>query len=225
MQGERERGPVHRQQQLAAEVDVGVDRLLRVHVDVGPGRAVRADRHQRQVERAVLGADAGVAVEVTGVSGVEDPAPSARDRPGSPQCVVAGQGASREVPGRGRGEPQARDLRLLFPVELDDALARHSPLLQVRADAQRHEERRRLDAGERAHRRQVEMVVVVVRDHDRVHLGQRAEAGRDRVQPLGPDELRRRDPLAPHRIEQHAASLDLDQRRRVTEPHDAQPVR
>ncbi len=57
VQGQVEGRPVHRDHQAAPHVDVGGHPVLGGHVDVRPGVAVRADLHQRHVERAVLRAD------------------------------------------------------------------------------------------------------------------------------------------------------------------------
>ena len=59
-----EGAPVDRHQQPAGvgvEIAVGPHGFLGIHVDVGPGLVVGADRQQRQVERAVVGADLGEA--------------------------------------------------------------------------------------------------------------------------------------------------------------------
>jgi hypothetical protein len=56
----------------------------------------------------------------------------------------------------------------LVPVELDDARLRDAPFAQVRTDAERHDERRSLRAGQPDDRVDVEVVVVVVADQHRV---------------------------------------------------------
>ena len=69
----------------------------------------------------------------------------------------------------------------LPPVELGDARSRHAEGLQMRAHAQRGDEGH---AGLRqlAHRRVVEVVVVVVGDHHRVELRQCVERDRRLVE-------------------------------------------
>src|SRR5687768_4451049 len=54
MKGEVESSPVNWKQDLALEITVCVDSLLRIQVNVRPGNVVRADLHQREVEWAVL---------------------------------------------------------------------------------------------------------------------------------------------------------------------------
>ena len=60
------------------------------------------------------------------------------------------------------------DRGLLVPVQLDDPILRDSPAAQVGADTERDEERRGLGAQQLPHRRQVEVVVVIMGDDDRV---------------------------------------------------------
>ena len=68
----------------------------------------------------------------------------------------------------------------------------YPPLAQVRADAERHDERRALGAGQADDRVDVEVVVVVVADDHRVDGGQRLQRHRHLVQPLRAHRLRRR---------------------------------
>ena len=163
--------------------------------------------------------------EVPGVAAVEDAMPRTRDDPGAPERRVAvREAAPREVPGRRRRDRQIADGGLLLPVELPDLRRRHAPLLQVRADAQRHEQERAA-ARERLHRLHVEVVVVVVRDQDGVERRQVRERDRRREEPLRPEQRRRRNPLAPDRVRQDAPPVDLDERAGVAHPRDAQPGR
>ena len=81
------------------DVEVRAHRLLGVHVDVRPRRVVRADRHQREVERAVVGADVGEALGVAGVAAEERPVPRPDERPRRPQRGVAGRGTGRRSAG------------------------------------------------------------------------------------------------------------------------------
>src|SRR5690606_21001630 len=72
---EHERAPVHGRHPPRAQVLAGAYRLLRVHVHgphEPPGR-VRPDRHQRQIDAGVAGADPAEPVPVAGVSGEVDP--------------------------------------------------------------------------------------------------------------------------------------------------------
>ena len=86
---------------------------------------------------------------------------------------------------------EVADAGLLVPVQLDDALRRNPPLPQMRADAQRDDERRPLGAGQRQHGVHVEVVVMVVADHHRIQGGQRLQRRGHRVQSLRPDGARR----------------------------------
>ena len=117
--------------------------------------------------------------------------------------------------------PRVRQPVRFPPVELDDALGRHAPALEVRADAERRDERH-VGLGERADGRVVEVVVVIVRDDHQVERRQRLERHRHRLEALRAGEPQRRGARSPHRIGQHAHAVDLDQHRRVSEPGGAQ---
>ena len=93
-----ERAPVDRHQQTrprVGDVQVRADRFLGVHVDVRPRRVVGADRHQRQVERPVVGADLREALGVAGVAAEVRAVRRADERPRRPQRGVAGAGSGR----------------------------------------------------------------------------------------------------------------------------------
>src|SRR5688500_11538961 len=105
MEGEVERSPVNRQQELPAQHPVRIDRLLRREMDIGPRLTVCADLDQRQVERPMRGADVREAGEGAGVTAVEDTVPRPRDGPRCPERVIAvAEAAPREVARRCRGE-------------------------------------------------------------------------------------------------------------------------
>jgi len=97
---------------------------------------------------------------------------------------------------------------------------RHAPALEVRADAERHEEAR---AARRQvlHGLHVEVVVVVVRDQHRVDLRQVGHSDRRRMESLRPDRDRR-DALREDRVEQQAQAIDLDVHAGVADPERAQ---
>jgi hypothetical protein len=63
--------------------------------------------------------------------------------------------------------------------------------------------------------RPIEVVVVVVRDHDRLERGQRGQGYRRRVKPARSEKVRRRSAGAPHRIGEHPGSVDLQRHRRM----------
>ena len=76
VRGKSERGPVEGNQYPVAarrtvEIAVGRNGLLRIHVDVGPGFVVGADREQGEIERAVLAADVAKAAGVSGIAAEE----------------------------------------------------------------------------------------------------------------------------------------------------------
>ena len=77
--------------------------------------------------------------------------------------------------------------------------------------------------GQGLDRGQVEVVVVVVRDHDDVDRAEGGERQGHGVQPLGPGEGERGAALAPDRVEEHPAAVDLGEHAGVPHPGQAQP--
>ena len=120
----------------------------------------------------------------------------------------------------GDREACVRHGKCLPPIQLVDALGRNAPALQVRADAERGDKGH---AGARQHLdgRVVQVVVVVVRDHHRVHLGHVAQRHRRWLKALGADQRAGRGARAPHRIGQHAVAVDLQQHAGMAEPAGA----
>ena len=100
---EVEGGPVDRQHDRVGlalvDVEVGLDRLLGVEVDVGPVHAVGADRDDREVERAEVGADVGVAVGRPGVAAEEDRVAGPAQRPTPPTASGCARGRARRSAG------------------------------------------------------------------------------------------------------------------------------
>jgi len=82
----------------------------------------------------------------------------------------------------------------------------------VRADAQRGDERH-VTPREGGDGGVVEVVEVIVRDEHGVELGQLLDAHRRAMKALRAGPLHRRDPVAPHRIGEHADAVDLDPKR------------
>ena len=185
-----------------------------------------AHLEHHQVEGAEALADGGVLAGQAGVAAEEHTMARRLDDERRPQRRVAVlQRAAGEML-RGRGvhhQLRAGQPRRLPPVELDDALRRHAPGLQVRSHAQRGDEGHAL-ARQLADGRVVEVVVVVVRDQHQIDGRQRAQRHRHRLEALRPGQARGRGARAPHRIGEHAQAVDLDQHRRVPEPGGAQPL-
>lgn len=122
---------------------------------------------------------------------------------------------------RGDGESAARDFEALPPVELGDALGGDAVVFEVRADAERGDEGD-VEPGELADGHGVEVIVVVVRHHHRVERRERSDGHRDGLEALRPREGERRHALAPHRVGEHTATVDLDEHGGVPEPRGAQ---
>jgi len=107
------------------------------------------------------------------------------------------------------------------PVQLVDALGRNAPGLQMCADAERGDEGH---AGTRQHLdgRVVQVIVVVVRDHDHVHRRHIAQGHRRRLKALGAEQRAGRGARTPHRVGQHAVAIDFQQHARMAQPGGAQ---
>src|SRR5262249_11373255 len=124
----------------------------------------RADLEHHEVERSFALADRRELRSEARVTAEEHPTPFALDDPRRPERAVA---IERSTPGEvtrrrcRETEAALRQGRLLPPVELDDAIRLDPEILEPSADAERRHERH-AETRELAHRRKVEMVVVVV---------------------------------------------------------------
>ena len=218
MQGQVEGAVVDRQQPLAAQVQVRLQRLFRLHVHERPARIVGAGLDHGQVERAVLLADGLEAVEVAGVAAEEDAEVVVLDHPRRPQAAVAvAQAAAGEVLARGGGQAQAAGLGRLPPVQLFDLAGVHTPGDQLVADAERCNEARGL-ASQLHYRGMVEMVIVVVREDHAGDGRQFVDADRRCVEARRAHPLHRRGALGEHRIGQPVLAAQLQQDRGVPQP-------
>ena len=138
----------------------------------------------------MVGADLRKASGVAGVAAEVRPVRRADDRPRRPQRRVAVQEPTGEVPGRCADQRELVDLRVLVPVEFDDALVGNAPVAQVRPDAERNDERGPLASGQREDGVDVEVVVMVVADDDRVQGRQRFQRHRGRMHAPRSDHVR-----------------------------------
>ena len=200
-----------RQHHLAAQVDMGLQRFLGLHVNVGPLRIVSAGLHHRQIERAVAAADFLEAVEIAAVAGKEDARLAVLDHERRPQRLVAvGQAAAREMLGRRGQQAYAIDLRALPPAQLTHLVSRNTPGNQAVAHAQRGDEH--LGPGRQRHdRRMIEVVVMVVRQDDALKRRQVLHADRRLVETLGTGPLHRRGAFREHRVGEPEAAVKLEQ--------------
>ena len=90
-----------------------------------------------------------------------------------------------------RGDPHAAHVVALLPVALEDPVGRNTPGVEVRPDTERHEEHGIGEVDEPADGVHVEVVVVVVGDHDGVDPAQPGERHRHGVQPARAEVLAR----------------------------------
>jgi hypothetical protein len=84
------------------------------------------------------------------------------------------------VSGGGCDQFERSNRRIFPPVELDDLLCGNTPFLEVGADPERYRESNSL-GRERANDPRVEMVVVVVRDHDHIDDWEIRKSNRHRM--------------------------------------------
>lgn len=125
----------------------------------------------------------------------------------------------------GRGDDLERtNARGLPPIQFDDTSGRDAPAFQMRTHAERHHEHC-IPIRHGSNRRPIEMVIVVMGNHDDVDPRQLAQPNGRGIPPLGPDPTQRRRSLAPQGIGQHRHAIDLDQHGRVPEPGHTQSGR
>ncbi|KAG1319967.1 hypothetical protein G6F63_014481 [Rhizopus arrhizus] len=143
MQGQVEGSVVDGQQPLAAQVQVRLQGLFRLHVHERPARVIRAGFDHGEVERAVLLADGLEAIEVAGVATEEDAEVTILDHPRRPQAAIAvAQPTAGKVLARGGGQAQAAGFGRLPPVQLFHLGGIHAPGDELVAHPQRRNETR-----------------------------------------------------------------------------------
>src|SRR5262249_32152722 len=151
--------PMNGEKGPAAEQRERLERVLGTQVDVAPGGMESTDLEHDEVERSQPVADVAVLGGKPGVAAEEHAVPRGADRHRRPQGRVAVlQAAAREMLRWGRGDRNVgvwQPVRLP-PVELDDAPGAHAPRLEMRADAERRDERH-VELCERAYRGVVEV--------------------------------------------------------------------
>lgn len=192
--GEHERGPVHGRHPHGPQVEAGLDGLLRVGVDVAepPARGVGADRQQGEVDAGVAAADLVEPVAVAGVTREVDlprrPAPGVGEDPAAPQRPAGvDQGPLGPVVRGDELEAYAVQFGRFPPVEIGDP--GEAAAAEPAGEAGRDEEGR--VPGQALERGGVEVVVVVVADHHRVHRRQVLPAHPDGVIRAGVPRIRR----------------------------------
>ncbi len=200
---------VDRHEPPSAQIQVGLQGLLRQHVHVGPARVVRAGLHQRQVEGAEAIPDGLEAGEIAGVAAEEEAQVIVDQHPRRPQRAVAvGQRTAREMLRGRRRELQTADRGGLPPVELPHLVRGHAPVDEPIADAQGREEV--LHPGrECPDGVAVEMVVVVMREDHALDVGQVRKRDGRRVEALRSDPLHRRGALREDRVREPEAARSL----------------
>ncbi len=146
--------------------------------------------------------------------------PRPEHRPARPERRAAVEAAPGVVARRRADDLDAAQRLALPPLHLLDLCQRHAPALEVGTDAERDEEAR---AARRQvlHGLHVEVVVVIVRDEDRVDLRQVGQRDRRRMEALRPDRDRRHA-LGEDRVEQQAQPVDLDIDAGVADPEGTQ---
>ena len=165
--------------------------MLRTHE---PARLVGADRQHGEAERAVAFArDTEVApLAVAGIGHVEDAAGRRLDHEARPQRAIAvEQAARRPMPHRHERHGDAgAEQHALVPVV---GLRRDRGIVGAHDGvvAERRDDARAMGRGEPREGRDVEVVVVIMRDQHRVDCRQRVERDAGIVDALGPGEAER----------------------------------
>ncbi len=205
-----------RQRQLGAAIGQRLHRVRRIHVLIlhEPARLIGADRQYRQPQRPVLFGDAAkmLAFAVAGIADDVEFAGRRLQHETRPQRLVAvGQSARRPVSRRHQRHRHAvAEFDAILPVErlgFDGGVrVAHGDIVAERRDHARREFRR-----EFRQRREIEMVVMAMRDQHDVDLRQRVERNAGVVVPLGPGEGDGRGPHRPHRIDENVEIRRLDQ--------------
>src|SRR5262249_19251274 len=137
-------------------------------------RPIGANRDGREIERSEAGARLLEAIEVPGVAAEVEAAARADDGPGRPQTTVpVPWRALREVLGGNADEAEAAIVFRLPPVLLLDS--RDAVVGEPLGETERHQEERSGRRSQLRDRRQIEMIVVIVRDDHNVDARKIAE--------------------------------------------------
>ncbi len=212
-----ERAEVHRDHRLGAEVVHRRERVHRpdvLHALVPLGHEA-ADGKQRDLEVRKALSDLFEVAPPTGVPGEIDRARGpAHDEAAPEHRVAVEEAAIGMVPGgNGRDRDARSDLRGLPPVEI----VASSDALALEKDAAPHsdEDGRLIVLPQSAQRRDVHVVVVIVRDNDGVDPRQILEADPGGTAPLHAHGRHRA--RGPGRVGQDVDPVHLDQERRVVD--------
>ena len=184
-------------------------RALGIEVAAAETRPPAPDRDEPDVD----GPDLGHAVEEIGVAGEVDRL-RARDDVADRIGGRAERRAAAVVLGWHRADLQVADRERLALLDLDHRL--ESPLAQEPPEPARDDDGELLP--EPLERRQVEVVVVAVRDEDRIHAAQRP-----RRDPARPPEVG--DAVAKQWIGQQPDAVEIDEDRRVPYVFDSRQAR
>src|SRR5215831_8549318 len=115
----------------------------------------------------------------------------------------------REMLRRRSRDGHGLHLGVLPPVELRNSPRRNTPAFQASAYAERRDDRRvGARFGERQNGWAVQMIVMIMRQDDRIERRQRGEGSRRRMEALRAGESHRGDTIAPDRIGQNANTVD-----------------
>ena len=158
-----------------------LDGLLGAQVPIGPRLGVLTHLDHRHVEGPQPFADLFERGEHPGVAGVVGSVSRTEQSEPTPERSILVEHLSARRVARGRHHQlHVAECVALPPIELDDALGGYTPILEVCTHTQRTHERR-VAVLQRDDGRMVEVVIVVVRDQDRVDGGNVFERQRRRV--------------------------------------------
>ena len=185
VESEVECAPVHREEGAAAKQTMSLEGVVGTEVNLPPRGVKSADLEHHEVEGPAALANRLEVGRQPCVAAEEDAMFVAAHHERRPRGPVRAGAAPGEVPcgGRCEGEATAGQHGSLPPIQLDDPRRVDAPRLEVRADAERREERG-LSSSKLHDGRVVEVVEVIVRDDDGVEVGELSGADRRAMKAL-----------------------------------------
>ncbi len=200
-----------------AEVALNGERLCGRGVDRAhePLRPVGSDRNHRQADPREPLSDPAEDGGVAGIAREERVAGGAReDKPAPERPVAVPQAAAREVlDGRGGDRQRLREPRLLPPVEFRDRF--DSIAFEQAPIAEPGHDGAAMPAQQLVQRGEIEVIVVVMADRDRVERRQVFHPDAGRPVTGRPDPGDRADAAGPDRVRQDVGAAGLEECGRV----------
>src|SRR5690625_3278736 len=215
---------MRRDRKLRANILVDLHRLPRIHMNRlhVPSLPVSTDRNQRTVNRPKLLPDFLKKWRITGITQKINLLVPDLQHPAAPECPIAIKKCSTgKMLGRQTMETHSLKFHAFAPIFFFKI--RQSTPLKPPRNPQRKKVARRI--AQNLNRIVVEMIVMIVADHDRVDRRQLRKLQTGCSLPARPDKLNRRTAIAENRIGQNIQPVGLNQKSRVADPRNLQTVR